>query len=202
MNILSKAIMASAVFTIPLLAGCTLKLVQPHDAQLYTNTEQFYKSAASLLSKGEQSSPANLQQLAALSAQHVNPHPGHYSQFQAAYEQLVIESNALILRSLANTGTLSTPGKQLQAGVERLLQQGLSTQCDALQRDFPDADLTTRNYIDLKCLVVKWQGEHRQASQQILYKATWQARNNTLFDGILAIQSAETSKHRATGENR
>lgn len=199
---MNKTIMASVLFAIPLLAGCTLKLVQPHDAQLYTNTEQFYKNAASLLSNGEQSSPANRQHLAALSAQQIDQHPGHYSQFQTAYDRLVIESNALILRSLANSGTLSSPGKQLQAGIERHLQQGLSTQCDTLQRDFPDADLTTRNYIDLKCLITKWQGEHDQANPPILYKATWQARSNALFDGILAIQSAETHKHPSTGDNR
>lgn len=199
---MNKMIMASALSALPLVTGCTLTLVQPYDAQLYENTEQFYTHAATLLLEGEYSSPANTRQLAALSPQQANEHPGHYSHFQPQYDKLLVESNTLILRSLVNTGTVSEPGKRLQANVERFLQRNFSAQCDTLQKDFPDADLTTRNYIDLKCLVAKWQDEHHQADKKILYKANWQGRSRTLFYGILALQSAEASKQHLTGENQ
>lgn len=195
-----KTLTTSLLLGTTLLSGCAIKLLQPHDAQLYQSTEQFYKQAATLLLKGERSSPANLPQLDVTPTEQARQHPGHYSHFQADYDSLLIESNALILRSLANSGQISGTGKQIHAQAERLLSRKLSSECDKRQRDFPDADLATRNYIDLQCLVSKWQNDHARSRAQILSALTWQTRQQTLFNGILAIQSAETSKQHPTGE--
>ncbi|QHG64931.2 hypothetical protein [Pseudomonas putida] len=189
-NMKKKRLIASALLSTAVLSGCTVTLAQPYDAELYKNTEDFYKNAATLLLKGERASPVSKQQLSTLRAKDARQHPGHFSRFQAEYDELLVESNTLILRALTNAGALSEPGKQLHARVEQSLEEQLGNQCDVLQRDFPDADLTTRNYVDLKCLVSRWQHEHQQASYQVLNKAIWQNRKNTLFDSILAIQAA------------
>lgn len=195
-----KTLTITVLLSTTLLSGCTFKLVQPHDAQRYQSTEQFYKNAATLMLKGERSSPVDLPQLDVMTTEQARQHPGHYSHFQADYDSLLIESNALILRSLANSGQISATGKQIHAKAERLLSRKLSTECDKLQRDFPDADLTTRNYIDLQCLVSKWQNEHARSRAQILSALTWQTRQQTLFHGILAIQSAEMRAQHPIGE--
>lgn len=194
-----KTLTTSLLLGTTLISGCAIKLVQPHDAQLYQSTEQFYKQAATLLLKGERSSPVNVPQLAVMPTEQARQHPGHYSHFQADYDSLLIESNALILRSQANSRQISATGMQIHAKAERLLSRKLSTECDKLQHDFPDADLTTRNYIDLQCLVSKWQNDHARSREQILPALTWQTRQQILFGGMLAIQSAEASKQHPAG---
>ncbi|MFZ5935916.1 MULTISPECIES: hypothetical protein [Pseudomonas] len=189
-NMKKKTLIAAALLSNIALSGCTVTLAQPDDAELYKTTEAFYKNAATLLFKGERASPVSKQQLSTLRAKEARQHPGHFNRYQAEYDELLVESNTLILRALANSAALSEPGKQVHVRVERSLEEQLGNECDSLQRDFPDADLTTRNYVDLKCLVNRWQREHQQASYQVLNKAIWQNRNNTLFDSILAIQAA------------
>lgn len=191
-----------------MLFGCTVTLVQPYDAELYKNTEAFYKKAATMILKGENSSPT-AQQLANITPKAASDNPGHFSKFKTDYDELLVDSNALILRSLANSGKVDDIGKQAQAKIEDLIRGNISTACETAQQDFPSVDLTTRNYIDLKCLVTKWKNEHQGVGgtdasdgKQILKKANWEGRERTLFDSILAIQSAEAFKNKTKGESK
>jgi len=185
------------------LSACTtVNLVQPYDADLYNNTEAFYKNASAMIAKGISVSPKTSEQLLAIADDEKAQHPGHYRQFYVDYNSLLIESNALILRSLANSQQLDNSGQAIQQKIEAVISESLPTECDSLQQSFPSVSLTTRNYIDLKCLVGRWSEAHQghdpngdiTRGKQILKQAAWEGRAKSLFDGILAIQTAEASK--------
>lgn len=190
------------------LTGCTVTLVQPYDAELYKSTEAFYKKAATVILKGESASPTG-QQLASITSKAASENPGHFSKFKADYDELLVDSNALILRSMANSGKVDDLGKQAQSKFEGFIGGDVASACETIQQDFPAADLTTRNYIDLKCLVAKWKNEHEgvggagtSEGKQILKKGIWEGRERTLFNAILAIQSAEAFKNKTKGESK
>ncbi|MGH8380815.1 hypothetical protein [Pseudomonas sp.] len=207
MNFPARLLIFPALLISLILFGCTVTLVQPYDAELYKNTEAFYKKASTMILKGQSSSPTTPQQLAGIPPKTASDNPGHFSKFQNDYDELLVDSNALILRSLANSGSVDEIGKQTQAKIEGVIKGNVTSECDTAQQDFPSVDLTTRNYIDLKCLVAKWKKEHQgpagaSSSKQILKKANWEGREKTLFDSILAIQSAEAFKNKTIGESK
>lgn len=186
-----------------LLSGCdTVKLIQPYDADLYKNTESFYKQASLVIARGVSVSPNTPAEVRGIPAGTEASHPGHYSKFKDNYDELLIDSNALILRSLANSGTVGQLGQAIQAKIESAITQTLPSECDDLQGNFPGVSLTTRNYIDLKCLMGRWRVEHQGLSpqgdltygKQVLKSGNWEGRHKTLFTAILAIQQAEASK--------
>lgn len=175
--------------------GCkTLTLVQAYDKDLYANTENFYKDASIVIAKGMSDSPLKSNEIEAIVQGKEKDHPGHYSNFKLEYERLVVESNSLILRSLANSSKIGKLGNDIQTKVENAIVKQIKTECDTSQEQFKNVSLTTRNYIDLKCMIVKWQRVHKDQPKGILKSALWEGRNLTLFNAILAIQKAEVSK--------
>jgi len=183
-------------------ACTTVNLVQPYDADLFNNTEAFYKNASAVIAKGISVSPGTSEELLAINDDEKEQHPGHYRQFVADYNNLLIESNALILRSLSNSQQLDVTGQAIQEKIEAVISESFPTECDTLQESFASVSLTTRNYIDLKCLIGRWSEAHQGRApsgditrgKQVLKQATWEGREKSLFDGILAIQTAEASK--------
>jgi hypothetical protein len=184
------------------LIGCAVNLVQPYDADLYANTEAFYKKASAMIAKGMNASPKTSDEIKAIKKGSEEKHPGHFNQFKDDYDALLIDSNSLILRSLSNSGQINALGMQIQAKIEEAITSNIPGSCDSMQDDFPGVSLTTRNYIDLKCLIGSWSEVHQGRGpsgditfgKMILKKSIWEGRAKTLFDGILAIQKAEASK--------
>lgn len=185
------------------LAGCaTVKLVQPYDADLYNNTEAFYKKASDMINRGVSVSPKKPDDVRAINDDEKEQHPGHYKQFSTDYDALLIDSNALILRAMANSSQIDSIGQELQAKIETVITEKFPSECDSLQESFPNVSLTTRNYIDLKCIIGSWDKSHQGLDpnrditygKQILKQSNWEGRSKTLFEGILAIQQAEASK--------
>lgn len=183
-------------------ASCAVNLVQPYDADLYNNTESFYKKASGVIVKGINVSPKLPSDIRAVSDDSNEQHPGHYNQFKEDYDALMIDCNSLILRSLSNYGKIDKLGKDLQAKIENAITNSCPSSCDTLHSTFTDVSLTTRNYIDLKCLIGRWSEEHQGKGEdgditygkKILKKSNWEGRSQTLFKSILAIQAAEASK--------
>lgn len=183
------------------LPACSVTLVQPYDADLYANTEAFYKKASAVISKGIDASPKLPGAIRAISEDSKEKHSGHYNQFKKDYDALMIDCNSLILRSLSNSDEINSLGKKLQSKIEEAITSNVPVSCDSLQSSFPEVSLTTRNYIDLKCLIGRWASEHEgniepdpTYGKQILKKSNWEGRSRTLFASILAIQKAEASK--------
>ena len=185
-----------------LAAGCTVNLVQPYDADLYSNTEEFYKKASAMIGKGVNVSPKLPRDIRAIPDGSKEQHPGHYNQFKNDYDALLVDCNSLILRSLSNSGQIDALGRDIQSKIEEAITSNFPTSCDSLQNTFSGVSLTTRNYIDLKCLIGRWATEHEGKREdnditygkQVLKKSNWEGRSKTLFDSILAIQKAEASK--------
>jgi len=192
----------SALFFTIFITGCPVHLVQPYDADLYSNTENFYKKASSVIAKGMSVSPKTNKEIVSISSAAAEQHPGNYKKFKDDYDALLVDSNALILRSLANSNQIGKIGQDLQAKIEAVIEKSLPNECDSLQDSFANVSLTTRNYIDLKCIIGKWADEHQGKGpkgdltygKHILKESNWEGRNKTLFNGILAIQKAESSK--------
>lgn len=184
-----------------MLAGCaTVTLVQPYDADLYANTEAFYKQAARVIARGVSASPRTSGDVRSIADGAEAQHPGHYRQFRADYDTLLIESNALILRSMANATRIGAAGQQLHDKIEAAITESFPSECDSLQASFAEVSLTTRNYIDLKCLIGKWSEQHQNPDltngKRILKQSNWEGRAKSLFQGILAIQSAQAAKQK------
>jgi len=186
------------------ITGCTnVQLVQPYDADLYNNTENFYKKASAVIARGISVSPKMSDEVRAITDEEKEEHPAHYKQFKADYDAMLIDTNALILRSLANSNQVDKMGKKIQSKIENVITTNLPSECDSLQEQFADASLTTRNYIDLKCIIGRWDDIHQGGGtlgdvtygKHILKRSNWEGRAKTLFDGILAIQKAEASKN-------
>jgi len=191
------------VMCLPLyISSCNVTLVQPYDAELYKNTENFYKKASTVIARGMSVSPKTSNEVRSISDATKEQHPGHYKQFKRDYDALLVENNALILRSLANSDQIDKMGKKLQAKIEAAIEKKLPGDCDSLQSSFVGVSLTTRNFIDLKCVIGRWNDVHQGKGsnndstygKQILKQANWEGRSKTLFDAILAIQKAEATK--------
>lgn len=181
------------------IAGCTtVTLVQPYDADLYSNTESFYKKTSKMIAKGISVSPKTNSDRKAIKDNNVEEHPGHYNQFKDKYDSLLIDANSLILRALANSGSIDSNAQEMHTKIESAITNSIPNECDDLQNEFSSVSLTVRNYIDMKCLIGKWGQQHNSkdstGDKLILKKANWEARSKTLFQGILAIQKSEASK--------
>ncbi len=206
---LNKKISFSVLLVILVFSsGCTTTLVQPYDKDLYNNTEAFYKKTSSVINRGMKVSPKTSTEVKAIPDKQKEVHPAHFKQFEADYKELVVDANSLILRSLANSGKLDDIGQNVQLKIELAITKVLPDTCDTLQSSFPGVSLTTRNYIDLKCLIGKWSITHQGLGEQgdstygkqILKSSNWEARMGTLFQGILAIQKAEAFKNDKKGK--
>ncbi len=184
------------------IVGCTVNLVQPYDADLYANTEAFFKKASAIITKGMNASPKIPDDIRAIPEKSEKQHPGHYNQFKNDYDALLIDSNSLILRSLSNYGQIDALGMEIQSKIEEVITSNFPNYCDSLQDNFSNVSLTTRNYIDLKCLIGRWSEVHQGKGKsgditygkQVLKRSNWEGRTKTLFNAILAIQRAEASK--------
>lgn len=192
-----KTLLLSVFFVA--LSGCSLvTLVQPYDADLYSNTESFYKKSSEVIAKGISVSPKTNGERDGITHSDIEKHPGHYNQFKSDYSSLLIDVNSLILRALANSGDIASKAQEVHTKIENAITKSIPDKCDDLQNEFSEVSLTTRNYIDLKCLIGKWESQHNSkdtsGQKLILKKANWEARSKSLFQGILAIQKAEASK--------
>jgi hypothetical protein len=179
-----------------LLAGCTTVLVSPYDEKLVTDTEAFYKKAAEMIEWGRDKSPRTDAERSDI----VNPsaHSSHYSKFESKYNSLIIDSEALILRAMASDSKIGAAGQGLQAKMNALIEASLPSNCQELAADFSQTSLTARNYVDLKCIILKWKQQHADAeltrNTQILKRANWEGRKLMIFNAVLAIQKAEGFK--------
>lgn len=176
--------------------ACTVTLVQPYDQKLFDDTETFYKKAATLVQEGEMLSPRT-------DAERKNikeplKHPAHLSAFAPKYDALIIDSDALILRAMANSATIYIAGNKIQQKLEKLIVDPLPSQCSELEEEFKNTSLTVKNYVDLKCVLVRWRAQHGDEKLtdnfMMLKKANWEARKPVMFNLILAIQKAEGFK--------
>jgi len=182
------------------LAGCATTLVQPYDQKLGDDTEEIFKHAVAMIDEGVQVSPITDNARKAIK----NPldDPAHLSRFEERYRKLATRIDLLILRAMAHSQGVDAIGQQLQDKVSDLIDRQLPSQCVELEREFdaPGTSLTVMNYIDLKCIFVRWHGQHADTEltegTRILKKSNWQHRKGTVFNAVLAIHRAESSKKR------
>jgi hypothetical protein len=184
------------VFLAILMSGCPATLVQPYDEKLVTDTEAFYKKAAFIIEDGRVVSPRTDQERAAISDPENNP--GYFLAFETRYNGLIVDSEVLILRSMASNDQIGKSGQQFQAQINKLIDEKFSSQCQELADEFGKVSLTVKNYIDLKCIILRWKERHHDDSftqgKKILKKGNWKARKRIIFNAILAIQKAEAFK--------
>jgi hypothetical protein len=181
------------VFTAP---ACNIKLVQPFNEKLFNDTEALYKKAAEMIAEGKAVSPKTDDQRAAISV--LIEHPAHISSFESKYDALIVDSEALILQAMAGSQEIDAAGQAIQGKIDELIDASLPSKCPDLQAEFAKVSLTAKNFVDLKCLILKWQAEHGDEKltkgTSILKKANWEGRKAVLFNIILAIQKAESFK--------
>ncbi len=181
-----------------LASGCTVRLVQPYDEKLATDTEAVFKKASTLIDTGISKSPLRDEERMTLKPSENSE--AHYSKFEAAYNSLNTDADALILRALAKSQDLSPIGDKLQKEIAALIDESVPSSCTELEAELGAAtsSLTVKNYVDLKCLFVRWKDQHadKQFTQdsQILKRSNWEGRKNILFNAILAILKAEAVK--------
>ena len=181
----------TAVFILLLfLAGCGAVIVQPYDAGLVDKTEAIYRKGAEMIMKGWAVSPRTDSQRAALEA--AGDSPAAFSHFEAQYDGLILDTEILILRAMSGSMDIGPAGEKIQSRVEELIQADVPSMCPGLQEEFGSISLTARNYVDLKCLFLRWKEQHRERG--ILKKANWEGRKIALFDIIYAIDRAESFK--------
>ena len=173
------------------LSACqTTTLVQPYDDVLVSETQDFYKQAATLLEKGREKSPQSRPM------QEDADNPGHVSHYQAGYNQLTIEANGLIIRAMVNAANVGKLGKKAQQVISQVIEERIPSVCDGdsaqLGEDF--TSLTVQNFVDLKCVVSNWQNQHSNAPAKTLTSADWNRRHGALLAIVIAIQQAESAK--------
>lgn len=181
-----------------LLGGCAVSLVQPYDEKLLTDTEVLFKKTSAMIDEGIEKSPEKDEDRLAI----VEPenHPAHFSKFAERYRTLETDADALILRALSKSQEVSPIGEKLQNQIIDLVEKAVPTKCKDIENDLriSTSSLTVKNYIDLKCIVVNWKGQHSDAKLTketlILKRTNWELRKSAIFSAILAIQKAETSK--------
>ena len=181
---------------IALLYGCTTVLVSPYDEKLVTDTEAFYILAAETIEQGRAVSPKTDEERAAIADPET--HDGHFSKFEGKYNDLIIATEALILRAMASDSKISKEGQKIQEKLSKMIEENISSECQALSAEFSQTSLTAKNYVDLKCIVLKWKEQHADMGltkdTQILKKANWEGRKIIVFNAVLAIQKAEGFK--------
>jgi hypothetical protein len=183
-------------FVLLLVTACTLTLVQPYDEKLFNDTETFYKKAATVIEEGKSVSPTTDDQRAAIAKP--AEHPAHISAFESKYDELIVDSEALILRATAESEKIDAAGQAIQAEIDDLIEASLPSKCPEVQAEVGKVSLTAKNFVDLKCLILKWRAEHGDKEltkgTSILKKANWEGRKVVLFNTIMAIQKAEAFK--------
>jgi hypothetical protein len=185
-------------------AGCATTLVQPYDEKLLTDTEALFKRTSAMIDDGIAKSPRTDEERATLrgatGATSLARHPAHAAKFESRYNKLATDADALILRALAHGDGASPRGDALQAKIEKLVVDRLPSACPEADAEFAamSSSLTVRNYVDLKCILVKWREQHSDPaltdSTGILKRSNWELRRSTLFAAVLVIQRAEMSK--------
>jgi hypothetical protein len=179
-----------------LTSACPATLVQPYDEKLVSDTEAIYKKAATMVNEGEAVSPRTDD----VRRQIKEPakHAGHFSAFAARYDALIVDADALILRGMAGSGGVDKIGRRIQDKIEDLIADAVPSACDDLEQEFKGATLTVKNYVDLKCILVRWKAQHSSSDETdktlILKKANWEGRRRIFFNAVLAIQQAEAFK--------
>jgi hypothetical protein len=193
---LSFSILMAIGFMMLLIPGCTTRLVQPYNEKLLNDTEAFYKKAATMIEEGRAASPKTDEQRDAISIP--ARHPANVSAFEPKYNALVVDSETLILGAMTGDKQISSAGKAIQGKINELIEETVPTQCPELRAEVGKAGLTAANFVDLKCLILKWRAEHGNETLTrgtgILKKANWEGRKVVLFNTILAIQTAESFK--------
>jgi len=198
----------AVALVLPLLAasGCATRLVQPYDEQLAADTQALFKSGSAMINDGPAKSPRTDADRALIKTRHaqlnkpLSEHSAHFAQFEARYDQLATDVDALILMALSNSQQVGSVGVKLQGKIEALIDQSIPSACPELDAEFDtlSRDLTVRSYVDLKCILVQWKDQHARddvtAGTGILKRANWEGRRLTLFRAILAISSAEAAK--------
>lgn len=181
-----------------LLGACSVTLVQPYDEQLFADTGGIFRKASAMIDAGIAASPRTDEERERVAQP--GEHPGHLSRFTGDYASLGIEADALILRALAGSRETGPLGGKIQASIEQLIEQNIPSLCEQLEAELglSTSSLTVKNYIDLKCIFVRWRAQHADAEltqgTQILKKTNWELRRTAVFRAVLAIQSAESSK--------
>lgn len=192
----SLAAVLTAGFLLLFVTACTTRLVQPYNEKLLNDTEAFYKKAATMIEEGKAVSPKTDEERAAINKP--SEHPAHISAFDPKYDVLIVDSEALILRAMSGSQEIGTTGKAIQNKINELIEASLPSQCPELQAELGKVSLTVGNFVDLKCLILKWRADHGDGKLTkgtgILKKANWEGRKVVLFDTILAIQMAEGFK--------
>jgi hypothetical protein len=183
-------------FLLLTVTACTIKLVQPFNEKLFNDTEAFYKKAAEMIVEGKAVSPKTDDQRAAIIE--LIAHPAHISSFESIYDALIVDSEALILQAMAGSQAIDAAGQAIQGKINEIIEASLPSKCPDLQAEFGKVSLTAKNFVDLKCLILKWRAEHGEEKltkgTSILKKANWEGRKSVLFNTILAIQKAESFK--------
>ena len=186
----------TAGFVLLLVTACTLTLVQPYDETLFNDTEAFYKKAAAMIEEGRIVSPTTDDQRAAIAKP--AEHPAHISAFESKYDALIVDSEALILRAIAGSQEIDAAGQAIQRKIDEIIEASLPSKCPELEEEVGKVSLTAKNFVDLKCLILKWRADHGDKEltkgTSILKKANWEARKVVLFNTIMAIQKAEAFK--------
>lgn len=188
------------ITVIPLTSGCAVTLLQPYDEKLLTDTESVFKKASAMIDDGIANSPKTDDERSAIQA--TADHPAHASKFEARYAALGTDADALILRALSKSQDVDDAGEKLQKKINELVESSLPSQCDDIEGELgvSTSSLTVKNYIDLKCVFVRWKAQHSDAkltrNTGILKKTNWELRKSAIFSVTLAIQRAETSKKR------
>lgn len=178
--------------------GCAVTLVQPYDEKLLNDTEAIFKRASSIIDDGVSNSPKTDDQRAAI--QKPESHSAHISQFQGRYAALSTDADALILRALSKAEEVDRIGQKLQGQINALVENSLPSQCDDIEKELglASTSLAVKNYIDLKCLIVRWKAQHSDPTLTqgtgILKRTNWELRKSAIFSATLAIQKAEASK--------
>jgi len=183
-------------------SACAVKLVQPYDQKLVSDTESFYKKAASFIDAGKVVSPTTDADRANIDDPTV--HPGHFSNFEPKYDELLVDTEALILRGMASSAEIDAVGAAIQNKIDKLIKAELPSNCPELENEFGRVSLTVANYVDLKCMILKWKDrhddEHFTQEKKILKRGNWESRRLNLFNTILAIQKAEGFKKEKNGQ--
>jgi hypothetical protein len=186
----------AAIALLMFVSACSIKLVQPYNEKLLDDTQAFYKKAAAMIEEGMAVSPKTDEERAMI----VKPaeHPANVSSFLPEYDALIVDSEALILRAMTGSQQIDATAQNIQGKLDELIEAYLPSRCPELKAEFGKISLTAMNFVDLKCLILKWREDH--GNQQltrgtgILKQANWEGRKAVLFNTLLAIQKAEGFK--------
>lgn len=196
---IKRALLVTATLTTVLfIGGCAITLVQPYDDKLLADTETVFKKASAMIDDGVANSPKTDDERSAIKTP--ASHHAHVSKFDDRYAALGTDADALILRALSKSEEVDRIGQKLQEQITDLIEKSLPSQCSNLERELgvSTTSLTVKNYIDLKCLVVRWKAQHSDTQitkgTGILKQSNWELRKSAIFSATLAIQRAEGSK--------